>query len=131
MAVLQRAKAEGRLWIRGKGVAEEEGEAGTDLRSMCGLPGKVVVVLADTCKWCAWCSQRGGQQPTARLIPITKRPCESAGQPWGQRSPQGANLGSIGILNFLSKLTQWLPPAHPRSLDSQCMSGQPIFLAMC
>ena len=36
------------------------------------------------------------------------------------------NLGSNGILKFLSKLKQWLPPAHPKSLASQCMSGQPI-----
>ena len=49
-----------------------------------------------------------------------------AGRQWGQRHPQGANLGSNGILNFLSKLKQWLPPAHPKSLASQCMSGQPI-----
>ena len=49
-----------------------------------------------------------------------------AGRRWGQRHPQGANLGSNGILNFLSKLKQWLPPAHPKSLASQCMSGQPI-----
>ena len=39
-----------------------------------------------------------------------------AGRRWGQRHPQGANLGSNGILNFLSKLKQWLPPAHPKSL---------------
>ena len=44
----------------------------------------------------------------------------------GERHPQGANLGSNGILNFLSKLKQWLPPAHPKSLASQCMSDQPI-----
>ena len=49
-----------------------------------------------------------------------------AGRRWGQRHPQGANLGSNGILKFLSKLKQWLPPAHPKSLASQCMSGQPI-----
>ena len=50
-----------------------------------------------------------------------------AGRRWGQRHPQGASLGSNGILvNFLSKLEQWLPPAHPKSLASQCMSGQPI-----
>ena len=49
-----------------------------------------------------------------------------AGRRWGQRHPQGANLGSNGILKFLSKLKQWLPPAPPKSLASQCMSGQPI-----
>ena len=49
-----------------------------------------------------------------------------AGRRWGQRHPQGANLGSNGIHNFMSKLKQWLPPAHPKSLASQCMSGQPI-----
>ena len=49
-----------------------------------------------------------------------------AGRRWGQRHPQGANLGSNGVLKLLSKLTQWLPPAHPRSIASQCMSGQPI-----
>ena len=49
-----------------------------------------------------------------------------AGRRWGQRHPQGANFGSNGIHNFMSKLKQWLPPAHPKSLASQCMSGQPI-----
>ena len=29
-----------------------------------------------------------------------------AGRRWGQRHPQGANLGSNGILKFLSKLKQ-------------------------
>ena len=64
------------------------------------------------------------------LIPITNYQLPNdpvkAGRRWGQRHPQGANLGSNGILNFLSKLKQWLPPAHPKSLASQCMSGQPI-----
>ena len=42
-----------------------------------------------------------------------------AGRRWGQRHPQGANLGSNGILNFLSKLKQWLPPAHPKQTNKQ------------
>ena len=42
-----------------------------------------------------------------------------AGRRWGQRHPQGANLGSNGILNFLSKLKQWLPPAHIAELGKE------------
>ena len=71
-------------------------------------------------------SKKKGQHPK----PITNYQLPNdpvkAGRRWGQRHPQGANLGSNGILNFLSKLKQWLPPAHPKSLASQCMSGQPI-----
>ena len=66
----------------------------------------------------------------SKSLPITNYQLPNgpvkAGRRWGQRHPQGANLGSNGILNFLSKLKQWLPPAHPKSLASQCMSGQPI-----
>ena len=41
-------------------------------------------------------------------------PVKLAGRGWGgQHHPQGANFGSNGILKFLSKLKQWLPPAHP------------------
>ena len=36
-----------------------------------------------------------------------------AGRRWGQRHPQGANLGSNGILKFLSKLKQSAATSPP------------------
>ena len=76
------------------------------------------------------CTSSNCPTQAQHTIPITNYQLPNdpvkAGRRWGQRHPQGANLGSNGILNFLSKLKQWLPPAHPKSLASQCMSGQPI-----
>ena len=81
-------------------------------------------------------SSTSKQSTSRRLMGVSKNTIHSnyqlpngpvkAGRRWGQRHPQGANLGSNGIHNFMSKLKQWLPPAHPKSLASQCMSGQPI-----
>ena len=39
-----------------------------------------------------------------------------AGRRWGQRHPQGANLGSNGILLSCPSSNNRLPPAHPKSL---------------
>ena len=69
---------------------------------------------------------RGGSK--CADIPITNYQMAPSkrGAGGGSATHKEANLGSNGKLNFLSKLKQWLPPAHPKSLASQCMSGQPI-----
>ena len=101
-------------------------------RSMHGKNGPVFLMLCSAAAL-STCTSRQGIVSSGSMIALFhpfnyQLPNDpvKAGRRWGQRHPQGANLGSNGILNFLSKLKQWLPPAHPKSLASQCMSGQPI-----
>ena len=60
------------------------------------------------------------------VLTITKWPCQS-GAPVGAAPPTRSQLRLQRHTQFpLQDFRQWLPPAHPRSLASQCMSGQPI-----
>jgi hypothetical protein len=49
---------------------------------------------------------------------------------WGQRHPQGANLGSNGILKLMSLNANWLPPAHPNPLPANVCQASPFRLAI-
>ena len=79
---------------------------------ICTLPMMTCVVLPlHECSPAPHCSQeasRGVHVPRHAgelMYQITKLPNGpvKAGRRWGQRHPQGANLGSNGILKFLSK----------------------------
>ena len=60
-------------------------------------------------------------------LPITRWPRQS-GVPVGVAPPTRSQLGLQRHTQVpVQALTHWLPPTHPRSLASQCMSGQPTY----